>query len=236
MWMIFTSANKGLDRLKIVYKENDMKLSLYLFFISCLLFSCLESRIKNVTSGEYSLTGFENPEYDFSPGIPENENEKPYFLPLFLVACDSAGKCTGEYSSEIVLKGKYSLKCNVNSVEWGLVGLGGFHRKEFDHIPWSKIKRLKLFIFGKNEGGTFKIVIEDRYNEQFDYVIENNFEGWKEFDIPLSEFKVRREWQPPESERDSILDLPFIWLYFHTDVPQSGRKFSIYVDEIYLCE
>lgn len=132
---------------------------------------------------------------------------------------------TAEYQTAIVHGGKQALKTKMDTSNWAgtLIELSGAT------ADWTGYSKLKLWVYGSKSGRRFNIDLEEKGKEQCRYTITDDFEGWKEFVIKLSEFLPRTDWQPNDADKNGKLDFPLKTIQFFTSASFGS---TLYFDDI----
>ena len=136
-------------------------------------------------------------------------------------------------------------------------GLSGSHAMKIDYVigeggwagierafpapqDWTHYQRISFGFYGTNSGGTIRLEILDNRApgsggdtaERFEYKFNDNFSGWKTFDLPWSAFVRRSDWQPDSAPNDG-LNLKTVWGLNFSPVNRQG---SFQVDEVKLID
>lgn len=90
------------------------------------------------------------------------------------------------------------------------------------NISWKRYKAISLSMHGRNSGGVIALDIKDSGGEMWRFLLDDDFEGWKEIICPLAEFFPRGDWQPETAERNEILDFPIMAFQFEPRLPGAG--------------
>ncbi len=134
-------------------------------------------------------------------------------------------KIEAVYSSEQAKSGKQSAKITHQTKDWA----GGLVVVEKEKGDWTGMKTFRMWVYGSGSNFKFNIDLEDAQKEQFRYSITDDFKGWKEFVIPLSDFKFRTDWQAPDAVLNRKLDFPMMTVQFCT---ANLGNFTLYFDDI----
>jgi len=128
-------------------------------------------------------------------------------------------------STEKVKSGKYAAKVEHNTRDWS----GATIMLPEEKRNWTGMKTLKMWVYGTKSDSKMNIDIPDAKREFFRYSYVDDFEGWKELIIQLSEFKSRTDWQPSDAYINRKMDFPIQELHFFS----SGFGKSVnYFDDI----
>ncbi len=134
-------------------------------------------------------------------------------------------KITAVYSTEKAKSGKQSAKVTHQTKDWA----GALVTVDEGKGDWTGMKTFRMWVYGSNSKASFNIDLEDAKKEQFRYTITDDFEGWKEFVIPLSEFKWRTDWQASDAVLNKKYDYPMMTVQFCT---ATLGNFTLYFDDI----
>lgn len=115
---------------------------------------------------------------------------------------------------------------------------GGAERRFHSGQDWSGYSTFHFAFKGEGSGNRIRVELQDNRApgtsgdtaERFVFYFSDNFSGWKNFDIPLSSFTRRQDWQP-EGAPDDGLTLTSVWGYSFS--PLSGTAVFM-VDSIRL--
>lgn len=124
-------------------------------------------------------------------------------------------------AGNFALKVSYSLSPN---------GWGGVERKYTSPQDWSGYASIKFWLFGKNTGNPIRFELLDNRaaggsgdtSERFETQFVDDFTGWKDFNLLLSAFQRRGDWQPAGAPDDG-LGLHEVWGYNFAPVSGSGE-------------
>ncbi len=121
-------------------------------------------------------------------------------------------KIDAKISSEQVKNGKFAARVEHNTKDWsGAVVVPPAEKKD-----WTGMKTFRMWVFGSNSKSQLNIDIPDAKKEFFRYSYVDDFEGWKELVIPLSDFKSRTDWQPSDASINKKMDFPIQEIQFCT--------------------
>ncbi|MGC8765055.1 MAG: carbohydrate binding domain-containing protein [Brevinematia bacterium] len=134
-------------------------------------------------------------------------------------------KITAIYSTEQAKSGKQSAKITHDTKDWA----GALVVVEKEKGDWTGMKTFRMWVYGSGSKARFNIDLEDAKKEQYRYTITDDFTGWKEFVIPLSDFKFRTDWQAPDAVLNKKLDFPMMTVQFCT---ANLGNFTLYFDDI----
>lgn len=123
-----------------------------------------------------------------------------------------ASKISAGISSEQVKNGKYAAKVEHDTRDWS----GAVIVPPVEKRDWTGMKTFRMWVYGSNSKSRLNIDIPDAKKEFFRYSYVDDFEGWKELVIPLSEFKSRTDWQPSDASINKKMDFPIYELHFCT--------------------
>lgn len=91
-----------------------------------------------------------------------------------------------------------------------------------EDIDWSAYNAFSIYMYGSNSQGIIAFDIKDAGGEMWRFLLEDDFEGWKEIVCPFNQFFVRKDWQPQDAERNEILDFPIMSFQFEPRFPPQG--------------
>lgn len=134
-------------------------------------------------------------------------------------------KIEAVYSTEQAKSGKQSAKVTHNTRDWA----GALVVVPPEKGDWTGMKTFRMWVYGSGSQARFNIDLEDAQKEQFRYTVTDDFKGWKELVIPLSDFKVRTDWQAPDAKINRKLDFPMMTVQFCT---ANLGNFTLYFDDI----
>ncbi len=136
-----------------------------------------------------------NDSYELKDYIFDGE-EKTIFLPKALkiikkfdisTSFGVGAKSSFYYSNEYKLMNKESLvfDFSVPSMSWAHIVL----IPDNSEILWSKYNTINFWIYGRKSGKVFLIKLLDKTYNEFIYLLQDNWEGWKKISVPFSDFK-----------------------------------------------
>ncbi|MBU4234693.1 MAG: hypothetical protein KKF43_19450 [Proteobacteria bacterium] len=91
-----------------------------------------------------------------------------------------------------------------------------------EKIKWDKYNAFSVYMYGKNSKGKVAFDIKDSGFEIWRFMIDDDFEGWKEIVMPFSEFFARADWQPFNADRNSVRDFPIMTFQLEPRRPDKG--------------
>lgn len=94
-----------------------------------------------------------------------------------------------------------------------------------EDIAWEEYNALSIYMYGANSGSVVALDIKDRGGEFWRFLLDDDFEGWKEIVCPFDEFFVRRDWQPDTAVRNETLDFPVMSFQFEPRMPGKGTYY-----------
>ena len=89
-------------------------------------------------------------------------------------------------------------------------------------IPWGRYNAISLYMYGSNSPGVVAFDIKDGGGEMWRFLLDDDFQGWKEIRCPFSQFFVRSDWQPDGADNNEVLDFPIMSFQFEPRLPGSG--------------
>jgi len=81
-------------------------------------------------------------------------------------------------------------------------------------IAWDRYNSFSLDVYGADSGGFIAFDLKDKGGEIWRFLIEDDFEGWKNIVCSLVDFFPRQDWQPETAEKNDILDFPIMSFQF----------------------
>ncbi len=102
-------------------------------------------------------------------------------------------------------------------------------RVEPGSIDWKRFNAIGLVMYGSNSGGVIAFDIKDAGGEMWRFLLDDDFEGWKDIICPLKQFFVRGDWQPETAERNELLDFPIMSFQFEPRLPGKGSYYFDYI-------
>ncbi len=98
-------------------------------------------------------------------------------------------------------------------------------------IDFTKYNAIAFYMYGANTAIKVAVDLVDSGSEYWRALIDDNFTGWKEFVIPLSDFFVRGDWQPQSADKNAELNFPIRVFQFE---PLPAGKGKLYFDYVRL--
>lgn len=89
-------------------------------------------------------------------------------------------------------------------------------------INWKKYKALSVNMYGRNSGGVIAFDIKDAKGEIWRFLLDDDFQDWKEIICPFKDFFPRKDWQPQTAQVNEILDFPVESFQFEPRLPGTG--------------
>lgn len=89
-------------------------------------------------------------------------------------------------------------------------------------IDWPKYNALKVSMYGGNSGGVVALDIKDSGGEMWRFLLDDDYQGWKEIVCPFEEFFPRKDWQPDDAKKNDIIDYPVKSFQFEPRLPGKG--------------
>jgi len=117
-------------------------------------------------------------------------------------------------------------------------GWGGVERIFVVPQNWSTYQTIQFSFYGTNSSSTIRFEILENHgigsnvdsSERFEYKFNDNFNGWKTFNLPWNIFVRRSDWQPEGAPNDGF-SRTIIWGFNFAPVNGQG---SFQVDDIKL--
>lgn len=133
---------------------------------------------------------------------------------------------SAEVSSEQFHGGAYSAKIVADTKDY----VGAVLHFSGEEGDWSGYSSLHFWAYGSNSGAKFNIVVAEKKKEQFQVSnLADDFTGWKEFIIPISDFKSRTDWQADDATVDRSLQADSL-----TEIhifASNGKATTMYFDD-----
>lgn len=123
-------------------------------------------------------------------------------------------KMSFEIVTNLVHGGKSALLVNAEDVNDPVAVVFHLNYMAVQFSDWGKIKYFHCWILGTGTQEVFDIFLEDWQGEEFGSLLVNNWKGWKEIFIPISDFHSRLDWQPPYSKVNRKIDFPLVKMLF----------------------
>lgn len=76
-----------------------------------------------------------------------------------------------------------------------------------DKISWDDFSGISLQVYGSKRGD-IAFDLKDNGGEMWRFMIQDDFNGWKEVYVPFYSLTVREDWQPPKADGNKLLDFP----------------------------
>ena len=144
-------------------------------------------------------------------------------------------------SKEIKYHGQQALEVSFDAVSGGYMWIArgyGLDAKnaaswliEPKDIDFTKYNAIAFYVYGANTGIKVAVDLVDSGSEYWRVLIDDNFTGWKEFVILLSDFFVRGDWQPQSADKNAELNFPIRVFQFE---PLPAGKGKLYFDYVRL--
>lgn len=91
-----------------------------------------------------------------------------------------------------------------------------------EDIFWSRYNAISISMYGANTGGVIAFDIKDAQGELWRFLLEDDFDGWREVICPFKHFFDRQDWQPDDAEVNGVLDFPIVSFQFEPRLPGEG--------------
>lgn len=190
----------------------------FLFFFAVCVFA--EEKSLLLDSFEMSISGGPEGTLDFGAGNGSNVE----------VSAITDTKQSGNQALKIAydaVSGGYiyvarGFRLNAKNTAW-LV--------EPESIDWKKYNAISFYVFGSGNKARIAFDLKDNNNEIWRFIIEDNFQGWKQIVCSLNEFFPRGDWQPDNAEKNGAMDFPIQSYQFEPLPPAKG---VLYVDDVEL--
>ena len=204
------------------------RLSLVAFFLFCALCLSLNSQAEDlhglmIDDFEGAITGGEDGTVDFGAGNGSTIN----------VAASTDIKQTGSQAIKLeygAIAGGYM---------WAARGFGldaknaGCWLKKSEEINWKDYNAIAFYMYGQGSKAMIAFDMKDNENEIFRFLVEDNFNGWKQIVCPFAQFSSRSDWQPGNANKNDIIDFPVKSFQFE---PLPENKDILYFDTVELVQ
>jgi hypothetical protein len=202
-------------------KERDMK-TLYFIFILCIVATPCFSQDKGLLIDDFEgvISGGPEGTVDFGAGNGSS---------IEVVA-----------DNKIKYSGQQSIKVTYDAVPGGYMWVArgfdldaknaGWQVKPQD-IDWTKYNAISFYMYGSDSQTKIALDIKDNGNEMWRFMVEDNFQGWKQVSCPFNEFFLRDDWQPNNADKNANLDFPLKSFQFE---PRPEAKGVVYFDGVEL--
>ena len=140
----------------------------------------------------------------------------------------------------IMHSGKQSLKVIYNAVPDGYMYVAkgmGLDAKNAcwlvkpQDIKWNEYNAVSFYMYGSGSKAKVAFDIKDNGNEIWRYILEDNFQGWKQIVCSFGQFAARNDWQPEAADKNTTIDFP-IKSYQFEPLPESQG--TLYFDDVEL--
>lgn len=125
---------------------------------------------------------------------------------------------TLEVSSDknIKFSGEQSLKASYDAIAGGYMWIARAYDLDAkkagawlvlpQDINWQDFSAIAFYMYGSNSHTLIAFDVKDNGNEMWRFMVEDNLSGWKQIICPFEKFFARSDWQPQNSDRNSVLD------------------------------
>ncbi|MBP9853783.1 MAG: CIA30 family protein [Candidatus Omnitrophica bacterium] len=105
---------------------------------------------------------------------------------------------------------------------YGLDVLGSlWEAPQPDQIAWDQYNGISLQVYGSKRGD-IAFDVKDNGGEVWRFLIQDDFDGWKEVQIPFTNFAARQDWQPANADGNKVLNFPIKSFQFEPKKPGVG--------------
>jgi hypothetical protein len=133
------------------------------------------------------------------------------------------------FVTDDVHEGKQALKIDYETASWAGTVLSPGKEKG----NWTGMTTFKLWVKGGNSGNKFELQLQDAQDELFITRVQDNFTGWKQLVIPLSEFKHRNDYQNPTAKSNEAIDYPLRNIQISTNQGSGGKgSIKLVIDDL----
>lgn len=159
------------------------------------------------------------------------------------VDCGAGGgsNVSVEAAKDIKYHGEQSLKINFDAQSGGYMwvsrgygldvkGAAAWQSAPKD-VDFGKFNAISFWVYGANTNTPIALDLVDSGFEYWRYMFTDNFNGWKEFKVPFSDFFPRGDWQPEKSDKNGELNMPINIFQFE---PRPVGKGTVYIDYVRL--
>ncbi|MDD5664989.1 MAG: carbohydrate binding domain-containing protein [Candidatus Omnitrophica bacterium] len=98
-------------------------------------------------------------------------------------------------------------------------------------IIWDDYSGAAFYMYGSDSKNRIAVDVKDSGNEVWRFIINDDFNGWKEVVCLFDQFVVRDDWQPESSDKNSVIDFP-LKSYQFEPLPESSG--TLYFDRVEL--
>jgi len=143
-------------------------------------------------------------------------------------------------ATEIKQTGKQALKVDFDAVSGGYMyvargeGLDAHNTGwlvDPDSIKWEDYKAFSFYMYGTGSKGMIAFDLKDNGNEIWRFIVEDNFNGWRQVICNFDQFLARGDWQPQAADNNAVLNFPVRSFQFEPLPPLKG---TIYLDTVEL--
>ncbi|MDO8661768.1 MAG: carbohydrate binding domain-containing protein [Candidatus Omnitrophota bacterium] len=143
-------------------------------------------------------------------------------------------------AAEVKNTGKQALKVDFDAVTGGYMyvargeGLDAHNTGWLvspEDIKWHDYKAFSFYMYGSDSKGKVAFDIKDNANEVWRFIVEDNFEGWRQIICNFEQFTARGDWQPQNADNNAVLNFPVRSFQFEPLPPLKG---TIYLDTVEL--
>ena len=96
-------------------------------------------------------------------------------------------------------------------------------------IDWKSLIAFRFYMYGSKSGAAIAFDIKDNGNEMWRFMVNDDFQGWKEIVCPFAQFLARSDWQPDNADGNGVLDFPVKSFQFE---PRPVAKGVLYFDRM----
>jgi len=137
-----------------------------------------------------------------------------------------------EASKELKVSGEQSIKLTYDLATSGYMWVArGFNldvkganawETNPEDLQWNKYNALSVSMHGSNSGAVIAFDVRDAGGELWRYLLDDDFDGWKEITCLLANFFPRKDWQPDTAIVNEVMDFPIMSFQFEPRLPGKG--------------
>lgn len=91
-----------------------------------------------------------------------------------------------------------------------------------EEISWKRYNAIKISMYGNSSNAVVAFDIKDAGGEIWRFLLDDDFNGWKEITCPFALFFARKDWQPDNADGNEQLDFPLKSFQFEPRLPGKG--------------
>jgi len=138
------------------------------------------------------------------------------------VSADKTLKVCGEQSVKLDYRlGRSSYMWVARGYDLDVKGAAQWLLKP-QEIKWAKYNAVSFYMYGRNSQAVFAFDLKDRGGELWRFIVDDDFQGWKQIICPFANFFPRSDWQPQTAAVNEVLDFPIMSFQFEPRLPGRG--------------